>query len=90
MMDYPTYQQMIGKNISINKESITGEIFNPNSYDVDSAMVTIIFRDENDKIVFGEQDFVDQISAGGTIPFETNIYTEKALPKNCEVFAYFW
>lgn len=89
-LDYPTYKQMVGENISINKESITGEIFNPNSYGVDSAMITIIFRDENDKIVFGEQDFVDQIPAGDTIPFETNIYTEKALPKNCEVFAYFW
>lgn len=90
MLDYPTHKQMIGKNISVNAESVTGEIYNPNTYDVDLAMVTVIFRNDKGEIIFGEQEFVYQIPAGGTVPFEVAIYTDDGLPSNCEVLAYLW
>jgi len=90
MLDYPSHKQMVGKNISVNKDSVTGEIYNPNDYDVDSAMVVIVFRDDTGTIVFGWNEFVDQIPAGGSVPFEADIYTDDGLPSNCEVLAYFW
>ena len=90
MLDYPSHKQMVGKNISVNKDSVTGEIYNPNNYDIDSAMVVIVFRDANGTIVFGWNEFVDQIPAGGSVPFEADIYTDDGLPSNCEVLAYFW
>lgn len=90
MLEYPTYQQMIGTNLSVNAESVTGEIYNPNDYDVDSACVTIIFRNDDGEIIMGALEFVDQIPAGGSIPFEAWIYSENGLPSTCEVLAYLW
>ena len=90
MLDYSSHKQMVGKNISVNGELVTGEVYNPNDYDVESAMVTIIFRNDNGRIIFGEQEFIDQISAGGSAPFEVTIYTDYGLSSNCEAFAYFW
>lgn len=89
MLDYPSHKQMVGKNISVNKDSVTGEIYNPNNYDVDSAMVVIVFRDANGTIVFGWNEYIDQIPASGSVPFESDIYTDDRLPSNCEVLAYF-
>lgn len=43
MLEHSGHKQMVGKNISISGESVTGKIYNPNDYDVDSALVTIIF-----------------------------------------------
>lgn len=90
MLDCPTHKQMVGKNISVNAESVTGEIYNPNDYDIDSAMVTIIFRDEKGAIIFGGLTFINQVPAGGTVPFEATIYANISLPQNCEVLAYLW
>lgn len=89
-LDYNTHEQMIGQNVSVNAESVTGEIYNPNFYKVDSAWVTVIFRNDAGEIVYGENSFIDQIPANGTAPFYIDVYTEIELPKQCEVYAYFW
>lgn len=81
---------MVGKNISISGESVTGEIYNPNDYDVDSALVTIIFRNDKDEIILGALTFVDQIPAGGSVPFDVAVYGHGSLPQRCDVLAYLW
>lgn len=53
-------------------------------------MVTVVFKNDKGEIIFGEQDFIDQIPAGGTAPFEVYIYSDDGIPSNCEVYAYFW
>lgn len=88
-LDYSKHEQMVGKNVSVTEDGVTGEIYNPNDYDVESAMVIVIFRDSKGNIIGGEQEFIDDIPAGGTTPFEVSMY-EDELPEKCEVYAYFW
>lgn len=90
MLEHSGHKQMVGKNISISGESVTGEIYNPNDYDVDSALVTIIFRNDKDEIILGAQTFVDQIPAGGSVPFDVAVYGHGSLPQRCDVLAYLW
>lgn len=90
MLEHSGHKQMVGKNISISGESVTGEIYNPNDYDVDSALVTIIFRNDKDEIILGALTFVDQIAAGGSVPFDVAVYGHGSLPQRCDVLAYLW
>ena len=89
-LDYETYEQMAGQNISVMDDLVTGEIYNPNDYDVESAVLVVVFRNAEGKIVFGEHTYVDQIYANDTVPFDIDIYTDIELPEECEVYAYFW
>ena len=89
-LDYETYEQMVGQNISVMDELVTGEIYNPNDYDVESAVVVVIFRNAAGEIIFGEHTYVDQMYANDTVPFDIDIYTDIELPEECEVYAYFW
>ncbi|MGN0476599.1 MAG: zinc-ribbon domain-containing protein [Ruminococcus sp.] len=89
-MDHPIHKQMIGKNISVNSDNITGEIYNPNDYKIDSAMVTVVFKDANGTIVSSEMEFVDQIPANGTIPFDISLASNEQATDKIEVFAYIW
>lgn len=49
--------------------SVTGEIENKKSSDVDSAEVVIVFK-KGDKLVGGGVTYVENIPAGGSVPFE--------------------
>ena len=89
-LDYETYEQMAGQNISIMDDLVTGEIYNPNDYDVESAVVTVVFRNDDCAIIYAEETYVDQIYANDSVPFEVDIYTDIELPEECEVYAYFW
>lgn len=89
-LDHNVHEPMTGKNISVNGEKVTGEIYNPNDYRVDSAWVTVVFRNKAGEIVYGENTFVDQIPAKGTVPFEIEVYTNVDISGECEVYAYFW
>jgi len=89
-LEHKTHVQMIGQNLSVMDELVTGEIYNPNDYDVESAWVTVIFRNDAGEIIFGENTFVDQIYANDSVPFDVGIYTNIELPEECEVYAYFW
>lgn len=89
-MDHPKHIQMIGKNISVNSDNITGEIYNPNDYEIDFAKVTVVFRDNNGTIVSSEMAFIDQIPANGTIPFDISLFSNEKTTDKVEVFAYIW
>ncbi len=89
-MDYKTHIQMVGQNLSVMDDLVTGEIYNPNDYDVESAVVVAVFRNNEGEIIFGEHTYVDQIYANDTVPFDIDIYTDIELPEECEVYAYFW
>ena len=89
-LDYETHVQMVGQNLSVWDESVTGEIYNSNDYDVESAVVVVVFRNAEGEIIFGEHTYVDQIYAQDTVPFDISIYTDIDLPEECEVYAYLW
>ena len=89
-LEHPVHKQMVGQNLSVRNDSITGEIFNPNDYKIDSAMITVIFRDANGKIVYSRLGFIDQIPANGSVPFDIDLMSEGSLPDTYEVYAYIW
>ena len=89
-LDYETHVQMVGQNLSVWDDSVTGEIYNPNDYDVESAVVVVVFRNDEGEIIFGETTYVDQIYAQDIVPFDISIYTDIDLPEECEVYAYMW
>lgn len=89
-LDHPEHKQMVGTNIFVDGDTVTGEIHNPNNYDVESAMVTVIFRNSKGEAIFGEETFIDDIPANGKTPFEVNVNTDEELPSDIEVFAYLW
>lgn len=93
-LDHPQFVTMVGQNISVNVgdlfESVTGELYNSNNYKLDSAMVTVIFRDKDGKIFYAEHGFVDKVPANGTIPFDIDINVDGKEPASCEVYGYPW
>ena len=84
------HKQMVGKNISVNSDKITGEVYNPNDYKIDSAMVTVVFRDANGNIVSSEVEFVNQIPSNGSIPFGISLASDAKTTDKVEVYAYIW
>ena len=89
-LDHPKHEQLVGTNIFVDGDTVTGEIYNPNDYDVESAMVTVIFRNSKGDTVFGEETFIDDIPANGKTPFEVSVNTDEELPSDIEVYAYLW
>lgn len=89
-MEHPVHKQMVGKNISVNSDKITGEVYNPNDYKIDSAMVTVVFRDANGNIVSSEVEFVNQIPSNGSIPFGISLASDAKTTDKVEVYAYIW
>lgn len=89
-MDHPEHKQMVGQNISVDSNKITGELFNPNNYKIDSAMITVVFRDGNGNIVSSESEFVDQIPANGKIPFDISLASDAKTTNNIAVYGYIW
>lgn len=89
-LDHPTYEQMIGSNISFNDNDVLGEISNTNDYDFDMAIVTVIFRDESGNIVSGNSSFVDQVAADSKTPFEISIYSDVEITENYDITANPW
>lgn len=77
-------------NTAIRDESrIVGEVKNNNDYEIKSAVVSIIFRDESGKLLGGDVTFVDNVPAGGTAPFDKGLYI-KFITDNYEVYADNW
>lgn len=89
-MDHPEHKQMVGQNISVDSDKITGELFNPNNYKIDSAMITVVFRDGNGNIVSSEEEFIDQIPANGKIPFDISLASDAKITDNITVYGYIW
>lgn len=84
------YEKLLEKNVVVYADSVKGEIYNPNNYKIDCAMVTAIFRNENGEIVFAEQTFLNQLPATSSIPFDMYIFSGIDLPSDCEIVAVPW
>ena len=89
-LDHPQHKQMYGKNISVDDDKITGELYNPNDYKIDSAMITVIFRNADGVIVSSEVEFVDPVPANGSIPFDISLASDATTTDKIEVYGYIW
>ncbi len=89
MLEHPIFIPLEVVGINKRGDSILGEVSNPNSYDIDSAVVTAIFRDANGKIIGGDLTFIDKLPAGGKTPFEIRPYSAW-VTDNYTVYANIW
>lgn len=51
--------------------SITGQLTNENDYDLGSVAVSVLYKDKDGNLKGGETEYVNNIKAGATVPFET-------------------
>lgn len=89
VLDHPNYVPLKAVNTAMRADRLVGEIQNDNDYDLDSAIVTVIFRDENGKLIGGESTFVDSVKANSTTPFDMFLYQD-FITTNYEVYANIW
>jgi hypothetical protein len=89
MLENPIFIPLEVVGVNKRGDSILGEVSNPNSYDIDSAVVTAIFRDDNGKIIGGDSTFIDNLPAGGKTPFDLRAYSSW-ITDNYSVFANIW
>lgn len=88
-LDYPSYEPLAIINSVIREDRAMGEIHNSNDFDIDSAVVAIIYRDESGKIIGGDSTFVSNISASGNTPFDFSIHS--GVPTdNYDIYANIW
>lgn len=70
-----------------------GEVSNASDKDVDSATVTVVFRNENGSLLSGSSTYVDGLSAGRKAAFELYLFGGESTD-NYEIFAepndYLW
>ena len=76
-------------NTGIRSEKIVGEINNPNAYDIGSAVVVAIIKDETGTIRGIENTFVDRLPANGSAPFEIGLSSDLAI-SSYDIFANQW
>lgn len=92
-IDADSYMPLVVQNTKIKKggysSTLVGEVYNPYSYDLSSAAVTIIYRDEEGKLLAGETGYCDFIPAGKTAPFEIYI-SDDLMGASYEVYAMPW
>lgn len=89
-LEHPQYNEMKCQNISVNSDKVTGEVYNPNDYKMEQAKITIVFRDDNNKIINSESTFVDNIPANGKVPFDISLPSDAKVTDKIEATACIW
>lgn len=89
-LEHPEFVPLQTANVSRIDTKITGEIYNPNSYAIETAIVSVLFRDENGKLLAGETTYVDSVGAGKSVPFEFEWYNSDVITDNFTVYANTW
>lgn len=68
-------------------DKLVGEVINPNKdYDYSQVSVSVIFRNDNNKICGGNTTFINNVKAASTTPFEMELYGDY-ITDNFEVYA---
>lgn len=92
-VDADSYLPLVVQNTKIKNDgyssTLVGEVYNPYSYDLSSAAVTVIYRDEDGKLLAGETGYCDYIPAGESAPFEMYILDD-LMGASYEVYAMPW
>lgn len=89
-LEHPEFIPLQTVNVSKIDTRITGEIYNPNSYAIETAIVSVLFRDENGKLLAGESTYVDSVGAGKSVPFDFEWYSSDTITENYTVYANTW
>lgn len=93
-LEHPKFTPLTVENTAVRSQEyigdrIVGEVKNPNDYDIDMAVVSIVFRNKSGKVIGGTSTFVDKLPAHGSVPFDTALFSD--LPgASYEVYANVW
>jgi hypothetical protein len=91
--DYPAFTS---RGISVTPTdtpsvyTVTGEIVNPYGSEVDQLSVTALFRDASGKLLGGAGEFLNNLPARGSRPFEFNRYYVPGSVSRVEIVANTW
>ncbi|MDR2156312.1 MAG: hypothetical protein LBO81_00820 [Clostridiales Family XIII bacterium] len=81
-LEHPQYAPLSVDGVDLRREEpftvVTGDISNPNDYDVDSAEITIVYRDGAGKLIAGDTWFIGEIPAKGKLPFKADLISNYA------------
>lgn len=88
-LDNPEYIPLKAVSTALRSDSVTGEIQNDNDYDLDMAVVTVVFRDEVGNMIGGTSTYIDPLKANSSTPFDMYLYIGFA-SENYEVYANIW
>ena len=83
------FKQLEVVNTAVREEKFVGEISNPNSYDIDSAIVVVVCKDNSGNVVYVDSTFVDSVTSGKTVPFSISFYKDIDTT-NVEYYANKW
>lgn len=85
--------EVVNYNISQGsyKQTITGEVTNPNDYDVSMVAVTVLFRDADGTLKGGDTTFIHDVLANSNTPFELSLFGEDdIITDTFELYAIPW
>ena len=85
---HPNYVPLSVINYAKRGNKIVGEIQNDNDYEISQAVLSVVYRDNDGKLLGGDATFVDSLPAKGTAPFEINVYYTPS--DNYELYASRW
>lgn len=89
LMEHPVFEPLEPTNYVLRENRVLGEILNHNDYDIDDAVVTIIFRDNAGNIVAGDSTYVSKIPASESIPFDCDSQKDFSTD-SFEVYSNIW
>lgn len=90
LAEHPEYIPLTPVNCIIRDNRLMGEIENKNDYQIDSFIVTIMFRNESGDLIGGSSSFLDAIPASSSAPFDFSIMCEDLMTTSYEVYANIW
>jgi hypothetical protein len=78
------------ENPTKRSDKIVGEVSNHNDFDINSAAVVVLFRDDSGKLLAGDTTYTGNISAGSKAAFELSLFgvDETYITDHFEVYAY--
>ena len=86
--EHPDYIPLAVINYAKRGNKIVGEIQNDNDYEISQVVLSVVYRDNDGKLLGGDGTFVDSLPAKGIVPFEINVY--HAYSDNFELYANRW
>ena len=84
------YKPLQVVNSAFRSEKIVGEIYNPNSFDIETAMVIIAFKNSEGVVTDSVQTFVENVSAGESTPFSVMSFHNAKEGETTEISAQPW
>ncbi len=88
-LDHAVYIPFEIKSFKLKNDKIIGELYNPNDYNQSTIAITVVFRDQNGQLLGGDTNFINNVKAGETVPFELHV-SKDLVTESFEVSAQPW